>query len=71
MLQRNVDARQHKLLDIMPESRHSFLSWAVMSRGEAQLYTSYTPPPKASFKAPAASAAEHAAALTLDESIGR
>jgi hypothetical protein len=43
----------------------------VSLRGEAQLYTSYTPPPKASFKAPAASAAEHAAALTLDESIGR
>jgi hypothetical protein len=53
------------------------IAWGVISgrfrrlRGEAQLYTSYTPPPKASFKAPAASAAEHAAALTLDESIGR
>ena len=40
-------------------------------RGEAQLYNSYTPPLLASFKAPAASAADVQAAPALDGSIGR
>ena len=38
MLQRNVDARQHKLLDIMTESRHSFLSWAVMLKRSISVF---------------------------------
>ena len=38
MLQSNVDARQHKLLDIMTESRHSFLSWAVTLKRSISIF---------------------------------